>query len=188
MHVHRPSGRRALYRVQGPQDPGAEKAEHYLNSDTFGDQTKNLKFMAVMYFPYIIYSIASLLYLKKNDKGNPLLKLEPFLLFGVVFIVMQMNLQIAYRFVDYFRIYFILFFSELFLSLIKRKCRLSRGVVLTRAFIIFIPIFFMFGFEKYLRRGQYLPYSSVIERKIDKNRERIFMKTQDRIPANRNLY
>ena len=177
-----------LTMLDAVSEVGAEKAEQYLNSDKYGDQTHNLTYMVVYFFPYIIYGIVSIIYLKKYDKGNPLLKLEPFLLFGVIFIVMQMNLQIAYRFVDYFRIYFILFFSELFLSLLKRKCCLSRGVVLARAFIIFIPLFFMFGIEKYARRVQYFPYSSVIERKIDKNREQRFMLTQDRIPANRNLY
>lgn len=167
---------------------GAEKAEQYLNSDTFGDQTKNLKFMAVMYFPYIIYSIASLLYLKKYDKGNPLLRLEPFLLFGVIFVVMELNLYIAYRFVDYFKTYFILFFSELLLSLIKQRgCRLSRGVVFVRAFIIFIPFFFMVGFSRYRQMKRFYPYSSVIERKIDKTREQDFME-HDRMPANKNMY
>lgn len=167
---------------------GAEKAEHYLNSEKYGDQTHNLKFMAVTHFPYIIYSIASLLYLKKYDKDNPLLKLEPFLLLGVIFLVMQLNLQIAYRFVDYFRIYFILFFSELFLNIFKRDYPLSKGVVFARTFIIFIPLFFMIGFIDYRHRVRYIPYSSVIERKIDKKREQRFMETQDRIPANRNVY
>lgn len=167
---------------------GAEKAEHYLNSDKFGDQTKNLKFMAVMYFPYIIYSIASLLYLKKYDKENPLLRLEPFLLFGVTFVVMELNLYIAYRFVDYFKIYFVLFFSELFLSLIKQwGCRLSRGVLFARAFIIFIPFFFMIGFSRYRQLNRFYPYSSVIERKIDKTREQNFME-HDRMPASRKMY
>lgn len=167
---------------------GAEKAEQYLNSDTFGDQTKNLKFMAVMYFPYIIYSIASLLYLKKNDKDNPLLKLEPFLLLGVIFVVMELNLYIAYRFVDHFKIYFILFFSELLLNLIKQRVyRLSKGVVFARTFIIFILFFFMIGLTNYRRFDRFYPYSSVIERKIDKTREQGFMK-HDRMPANRNMY
>ena len=177
-----------LTMLDAVSEVGAEKAEQYLNSDKYGDQTHNLTYMAIYFFPYIIYGIASLLYFKKYDNNNLILRFEPFLLFGVVFIVIQMNLQIAYRFVDYYRVYFILFFSELFLSLLKRDFRLSRGVVFARTFIIFIPIFFMFGIEKYARRGQYYPYSSVIERKIDKYREQIFMKTQDRIPANRNLY
>lgn len=167
---------------------GAEKAEQYLNSDKYGDQTHNLTYMIIFFFPYIIYSIGSLFYLKKYDKDNSLLKLEPFLLFGVLFIVMQMNLQIAYRFVDYFRIYFILFFSELFMSLFKRNCRLSRGVIFARTFIISIPFFFMIGYTDYKRLIRFYPYSSVIERKIDKKREQRFMETQDRIPANRNVY
>lgn len=167
---------------------GAEKAEYYLNSDKFGDQTKNLKFMAVMYFPYIIYSIASLLYLKKYDKENPLLRLEPFLLFGVIFVVMELNLYIAYRFVDYFKVYFILFFSELLISFIKQRgSRLSSGVVFARTFIIFIPLFFMIGFTNYRRSDRFYPYSSVIDRKIDKTREQDYME-HDRMPANRNMY
>lgn len=178
-----------LTMLDAVNEVGAEKAEHYLNSDKYGVQTKNLKFMAVMYFPYIIYSIASLLYIKKYDKENPLLRYEPFLLFGVIFIVMQLNLLIAYRFVDYFRIYFIMFFSELFISLIKQcVSRLSRGVAFARTFIISIPFFFMIGFTDYIRLFRFYPYSSVIERKIDKNREQKYMETQDRIPANRNMY
>lgn len=168
-------------------EKGAEKADLYLNSEKYGDQTHNLKFMAVMYFPYIIYSLASLLYLKKYDNNNPLLKLEPFLLLGVIFVVMELNLYIAYRFVDYFKIYFILFFSELFISLIKRCCRLSRGVVFARTFILFIPFFFMIGFKIFQQRSRFYPYSSVIERKIDKKREKGFME-HERMPASKKIY
>ena len=170
-------------------EEGAEKADEYLNSEKYGDQTHNLKFMAATHFPYIIYSIVSLLYLKKYDNNNPILKLEPFLLLGIIFLVMQLNLQIAYRYVDYFRVYFVLFFSELILSFIKRRgCRLSKGVAYARTFFIFIPLFFMIGFTNYRRIVRCFPYSSVIERKIDKKREQLYMKTQDRIPAKRNVY
>jgi len=176
-----------LMMLSAVSDAGAEKIDVYLNSEKYGDQTHNLKFMAVMYFPYIIYSIASLIYLKKYDNKNLLLRLEPLLLFGVIFVVMELNLYIAYRFVDFFKIYFILFFSELFISLIKRDCSLSRGVTFARTFIIFIPFFFMISFSRYQQLARFYPYSSVIEKKIDKKREKGFME-HGRMRASRKMY
>lgn len=152
-------------------EAGANKAENYMNSG-YGEQRHNLKYITVMYIPDIFYSILSLYYIKKKDSHNPLLNLEPLLLLGVMFAVMRLNLAIAYRFVDYFRVYILLFESELFINLLKGSCRLDKTVICVRTFIIFVPLFFHIGFWKYKRRLQYFPYSSVIDRKMNKDREK----------------
>lgn len=169
---------------------GANKAENYMSSG-YGEQSHNLKYIIVMYIPDIFYSILSLYYIKKKDSHNPLLKLEPLLLLGVMFMIMRLNLAIAYRFVDYYRVYFLLFESELLISLLKKgNYRLDKAVICARTLIIFVPLFFYIGFEKYRRCPQYFPYSSVIERKIDKDRELFYHNraSHPRPTANYNEY
>lgn len=170
-------------------DVGAQKADSYMSSG-YGQQNHNLKYMIVMYIPDIFYSILSLYYIKKKDSQNPLLKLEPLLLLGVMFVFMRLNLSIAYRYVDYYRVYFVLFASELLISLLKRNGSVDRAVTCARTFIIFVPLFFQIGFTKYLHRVKYFPYSSVIDRKIDKERELHYrnITTYPRPKANYNEY
>ncbi len=149
----------------------SQRALHYVELDLFGDQNHNFKYMAVLYLPWKLYGISSLLYIKKFDRENPLLCLEPLIIIGCMFILIQMNMQIAYRFVDYYRIYFVILFSELFINLIKHKSVLSKRLSLVRALVVFVPLFFMIGFSNYLRKVEYFPYTSVIDRTINKERE-----------------
>ncbi len=151
-------------------DVGANKADSYMSS-SYSEQNHNLKYITVMYIPEIFYSIFSLYYIKKKDSQNPLLKLEPLLLLGVMFAVMRLNLAIAYRYIDYYRVYFVLFVSEMFISLLKRNGNIDKIVICVRTLIIFMPLFFQISFTKYINRVKYFPYSSVMDRKISKDRE-----------------
>lgn len=152
-------------------DTISQKLESYAESDYLGTQRYNLKYMIAIFFPWVIYSLGALLYIKKYDKECHLLKFEPFIILGVMMILIQTNFQIAYRFVDYFRIYFILFFVELIIRLLKNNTILSNGVNCFRVFVLFVPLFFMIGFTNYIRREEYFPYCSVFDRKINKDRE-----------------
>ena len=149
----------------------SEKATNYVEGDYFGTQIHNLKYMAVLYFPWVFYSICSILYMKKYNGTNPLLSIEPLVMVGVMMVMIQLNFQVAYRFVDYFRIPFILFFSELLMGMMKQTTVFKKSVNYVRTLIFFIPLFFMIGFDNYLRQEEYLPYSSVLNKTIDKRRE-----------------
>lgn len=177
-----------VFLLENLEENVADKAEGYAESDKYGNQIHNWKYISVFFLPWAIYSLLSLLYMKKRDAQNSLLRIEPIAIIGIMFIMIQLNFQIAYRFVDYFRIHFLLLFTELFYGLAKDNRLLSRSVAYVRAFVVFVPLFFMIFFNNYLRRVQYYPYSSVIERTIDKHREHRFMETQNRPRANRNEF
>lgn len=152
-------------------ETASEKAALYAGSDYMGNQTHNLKFIAVLYLPWVYYSLFAIWLVKKRDKTNHIFFIEPLAMVGIMLVMIQLNFQIAYRFVDYYRIYFIMLFAELFLTLVKYNSVLCYKVRCFRAIVIFIPLFFMIGFDYYRRQVEYFPYSSVINRKIDKSRE-----------------
>ena len=75
------------------------------------------------------------------------------------------------------------------MNVAKNISKFNRGVAYMRAVIIFIPLFFLNGYMKYLRAYTFLPYSSVIERKIDPIREKEYRQSEPpRPPANINEY
>lgn len=170
-------------------DEIGDKADKYIESDRYGAQNGNINYFMLKIFPSLAYSVISLIYVKRTSPQNKILKLEPFVMLGMFFVIMRMNMEIAYRFVSYFSIHNILFSSFLFVNIANNISKYHRGVAYMRAVIIFIPLFFIVGYGKYLRAYTFLPYSSVIERKINRNRESKYMKT-DKVtpPANVNEY
>ena len=163
------------------------KASLYVESDMYGGRGGNVNFFLVQIFPYLFYSLFCLYYLKKYHCNSRVLRLEPFIMCGCVFLVLQMNMQIAYRFVDYFRMFFCIFFAETFLMLIKHGKKLDFSARMARAIIIFIPFLLLIGYYRYKRLNLIYPYSSVIERSIDHKRE-IGFSNGDRPSANFNEY
>lgn len=155
----------------------ARKASNYSNSDKYGEQTGNLNFYIVQIIPMIIYVPASFLYIKKNYTNSSLLKFEPLIFLGVMFILIRLNLEIAYRYVDYFKIYFVLFFSESFIKLIKGARIVGKEVAVFRSIVVFAP-FILIALSYYAiskdYRHRYIPYSSVLDRSIYVERERMY--------------
>lgn len=149
----------------------SDKASGYVNSDKYGTQGGNLNFYLVNIFPWLVYAFVSVLYLKRNCPNSNILRLEPFVMIGMLFLILQMNIQVVYRYVDYFRLYFLLFFVETFVDIVKRGKCYTLPLSYTRAIVFFFPLFFLIGYLYFLRGYQYYPYSSVIERSIDQNRE-----------------
>ena len=136
-----------------------------------------------------MYSVISLIYIKRTSPHNKLLKLEPFIMLGIIFIIFLLYIEIAYRYVSYFLIHIVLFCSFLFVDVAKNISKFSRGIAYMRAFVIFIPFFFLTGYMKYLRAYTFLPYSSVIEREIDPIREKKYRQSDPpRPPAKINEY
>ena len=148
-----------------------EKASRYAESDKFATQGGNLNFFIVKIFPNLFYSFFCIFYLKKFYPGSKALKVEPFLLCGVIFLIIQMNLQIAYRYVDYFRPFFNIFYAETFIMIVLHSRKLSRSLASLRAIVVFLPFSLLVGYSIYLSHTPFYPYSSVIERSIDRERE-----------------
>lgn len=178
----------ALFEMTDIDSSISDKASNYADSDKYGTQAGNIFFFLVNIFPWLMYAIASIIFLKKASPNNTILKLEPLVMIGLAFLILQMNLQVAYRFVDYYRLYFLLFFAESFVNLVKQGKAFTLSLSYTRAVVVFLPLFVLMGYLYFLRSYQYYPYSSVIERSIDQNRESKIMKEDKRPRANINEY
>lgn len=159
-------------------DAIATKIETYSSSSKYGTQAGNINFFLVQIFPMLLYSIFSTMLVKWNSPNNMLLKLEPLVLIGVLFILIRMNLEIAYRYVDFFKIYFVLFFSESFILLAKGLRSYSKNFALLRSYIIFIPFFLVVFVYNYLLTEnyslRYTPYSTIIDREVSREREMMY--------------
>ena len=166
----------------------SDKAESYSNSDKYGQQGGNLNFFMVYIIPKYIYGLLSLIYVKQCVINSRLLRFEPLIMLGVLFLTVQMSLQIAYRFVDYYIVYFVLFISDFSVDL-SRKVNLSKGVALIRTFIILFPFLFFTSYVRIIKGKRYYPYSSVIDRTVNKDREKVYHSSNIPRPnANRNEY
>lgn len=163
------------------------KASTFANNDAYATQQGSLNYYIMNIFPLLIYAIISLLYIKKYECNIKLLRLEPLLMLGVLFLFMQMGIQIATRYVAYYSLYFIMFFSEFYVVL-SRRAKMTAGLKYIRSFVVFLPFFILTNIP--LAKGKwvrYYPYSSVIEREISPQREAAYAES-NRDQANINEY
>ena len=154
------------------------KVSAYSESD-YGTQKGGLSKILFYIFPMLLYSIASFLLLKYFYSDNRLLKFEPLIAIGVIFMLIRMNIEIAYRYVDYYKIYFVLIFSECFIRMTRRTAFLYHRLTFVRAFALFVPLFLHLSLG-YLYKNdyslRYRPYSSVIEKYVYRERELMYKK------------
>ena len=139
------------------------KVARYAGSEKYSQAGGNMNFMLVFVLPWLFYSISSLYYVRKSRCNTSLQELESFVMIGIVFLMIQMNFQIAFRFVDYFRVYFVLFMSEMFIHLTKSHKNISLNLAYTRTWIIFLPFFLLIGYQFYVNYSfRFFPYSSLV--------------------------
>ncbi len=165
----------------------SDRAALYVENERYIDQGGNIYYFIVRIIPEILYALWTLKYLKSKKDKNDLLQFEPFLYIGLIFLMMQMSMQIFYRFVHFYSIYFVLFFSEAYVLLVRDSPSRKRMISCIQSFVIFLPFILstLYGYrDKYVR---YYPYSSVIERSIDKDRENHYSNSYRPSP-NKKLY
>ena len=105
-----------------------------------------------------------------------MLKFEPYLVLGLFFIVLNSVIAIFYRFANYYSIYFVLFIAQAFVDISKReRCRFTylKSVLLFFPFFFYV-IFTYVGLGDSDRYHKFYPYSSIIEMRIDKDREKTY--------------
>lgn len=147
------------------------KASSYALDDAYGQSGGNLNFLIVFIFPMLIYSLLCLYYSKKDRWCDTLIKIQPFVMIGTLFLIIQLNVQIAYRYVDYYTAYILIYMSEQFVSFFRNK-RFGRGLSYFRVFVFFLPFFFLTGYRFYKDYPfRYLPYSTIFDLEIDHERE-----------------
>jgi hypothetical protein len=150
------------------------KVSTYAQSEIYGENTNNIGYFIVSLLPWIAYPLFSLWYCKRYSSNEKLKTLEPFIMIGVMFVIIQSSFIIAYRYVDYFRVYFALFFAETFVCMIKNNHHLKLSLNCARSYLFFLPLLFIpiSRFFDY----RYNPYSSVIEKSVVEEREDMFQK------------
>lgn len=166
-----------------------DKVSSYSESESFGGAKGGIGYFLGFKLPTLTYPLISLIFLKQWIPNSKLLKLEPFVMLGVVFSIVRLNFEMAYRYTSYFSVIFVIFYSEFFVRIVHRAKHVELKVACLRALIYFSPFFFLVGSARYVRLPTIYPYSSVIERKIDRNREARYMKGNKATPpANINEY
>lgn len=149
------------------------KLDNYLDSE-FMTQVHNLNFFIVKFFPLLIYPIISIIYIKQVNKESHILRLEPFLMLGLIFQVMQFNIHISYRFVYIFLPYFMIYIVQFFIDFSRNSLKLKNFLAYVRTVAICLPLIASLAFYHPLTYISFYPYSSVIERSIDQGREQYY--------------
>lgn len=156
----------------------SRKVAGYAGSEKYGVQNGNLNYFIVNIFPVLFYVLVSFFHIKKRYPYSNLLKFEPLMVLGIMFILIRMNVEIAYRYVDCFKVYFVLFYSEYFIKMIEEKRRYGIQAAVLRAGIVFIPFIMIFLVNNYVLPSEYslryTPYSSVINRSVSEKRESMY--------------
>lgn len=151
------------------------KAEVYMESDRFGSLgDRNIKFYIIQAIPLFIYFI-SFWYSKKYGRNRKLAELEPFLVLGFISVVLGWRIGIFYRYENFYIIYFILFLAQAFVDVIRNN-RTANSIVIKAVipsilFCLYILTTYVGLTGKYNRYHKFYPYSSVIEKSIDRQRE-----------------
>lgn len=159
------------------------RMQYYTESDVFFSQGLNWKGFLGRKFPYIFYVLFSFYYIKKhsdNSKAQGLLKYQPFVVLGLMWLMISTPVPLCSRYTRFYEIYFILFFSYSFIELIKRNGSLTKRLAFARAFLLYLPFFYLIGSgyfsmqtvmvpTPFVTYRKYIPYRSIFN-KVD-NRE-----------------
>lgn len=151
-----------------------DKLDNYAGNDKYMGQIYNYNYYLVYFFPLIIYPILSILYLKRNCRDSQILKFEPFIMIGLVFQMMQFNIDLMYRYVYVFTPYYIIYIIHCFMDFSKKSLLLTKSLAYVRTFVIIIPLLVSSAMKWPLTHVSFFPYSSVVERNTDENREKYY--------------
>ena len=157
-----------MFLLEG-EDALEDKVGNYTNSEQYGTGGGFLHLIVFFALP-TIYLLVPLIYLKKIKCSNNVDIIEPFIFLGLSFIMIRTNFEIAYRYVDCFKIYFVILYSELFVQLIKNSKKMDFLLSYVRSFVILFPIIFFHLIYTYVSDSmnfRYYPYNSVFERNIN---------------------
>ena len=167
-----------------------QRAEHYTQSEMFFARSSTSFYYFIYKLIPLFVSLLAFFYVKKKKENSDLIKLEQFLVIGFFFLVLSTIIVITYRFVNYYTLYIILFISQGFVDTIRNE---KENSIIKVGIPSLLLIFYIwttyvgFSYESD-RYRKFYPYASVIEREIDKNREKTFNKNRVAYPPNYNEY
>lgn len=156
----------------------SDKIDGYLESGLLDRDNVTLNYYIFGLLVPFIYTFLSLYYIKKRRCYDYLLKLEPFVMIGMMLIVLRANIGMLHRFTYLYSVYFIVFYVQVFMDMYKRKRLLTKSVSLVRSFIIFSPFLFVTIYSAVKGSLSYYPYYTIIEKKVDKEREKHYLESR----------
>ncbi len=153
-------------------------------------KSRNINYYIVHAIPFIIYSLLLLRHFKLKYPNDRLLKLEPFLLLGVITYLLYINVHFFFRFSHFYAVYLILYLSSFFVKTAKRNAKKGQAYALFNSTMLILPLLIAIFLHYYTADNYkiYYPYSSVIERKVDREREKRININMNRPVPNRNEY
>lgn len=163
------------------------KINRYAGDEHFSSQEGNINFYIVKIFPTLFYGIYCLYIVREKSLNKELLSLEPFVLIGLVFLIIQMNVHVFYRFVHFYSIYFVLFFSEVFVTSGQKNKKISKNFSYVKRMFIFLPFLLLTLYSYKNKYIAYHPYSSIIEKRIERDRE-LHYNEVNRSGPDKNIY
>lgn len=150
-------------------DAVSDKIDKYTENESMvGGRVSLSSFVIKIYCCSLVFFC--LHFVKKRHMKSDLLKLEPLLTLFVLFSLVSVEIFIAYRFVRFYSIYYIIFMSHFVIYLFKQRYKLI-------ACLVMAPVIFLYMTKDYFKEttwARYYPYSSVIEKNIDNKREQIY--------------
>lgn len=160
------------------------KAIGYINNDEFHGR-HNILYYLIDIGIYVFYFLISYLYVKGRNVGKDLLSFQPFLIIGTAFFLAKSNFEILTRFAHFYYPYFIMFISLMFVDLVKNNLIQMQSLAWIRSLFFFLPFFYMLIWtyiaspprmlsKSYHNYQKYYPYSSIIEKDINEERENLF--------------
>lgn len=165
----------------------SEKASFYANSENKIEQQLPLWAISLVKIPYLLYCVFSVSYIKRHIvQCKNLIRFEPFIVLGLMFVLMSIPMPIFYRFARYFEFYFLLVFANAFAGLVRNNIRKMKTLALVRAFVFFVPLLNAISYNyrhtiseststhKIYHYQKLYPYCSIIEKGIDHDREYFF--------------
>lgn len=151
------------------------KMEDYSESDRYSLRSgKNIFYYLYNYAPMVFSSLISFYIVKKGKINSSLMKLESMLFMFVLSYIISANIIIYYRIYQFYVIYFILYISQATVDVVKRN-NIYGKYSGSMALFVLIPFFF-YVYQTYIgyRWMRFIPYSSVIEKSVDYERERMY--------------
>ena len=178
------------------------KAENYANSDVLFSQRMAWSGVFLHKFLYIFYSIVAFLYIKHKSKqgDDDILKFQPLVLLGLAFVLLSIPMPISYRYIRFFEVYMLFFFVHLFIDIVKNNLHTMKSIAWVRAFAFFLLLFYSISYDYRDKYGvgnwshsvyhycRFYPYSSIIEKSTDEDREYFYRNWDIGRIVNKNEY
>lgn len=141
---------------------------------TYGENNHNITYYIVTIFPRLFYPLFALWYVKRSQsvQSSNIVCFEPFIMLGLIFVLIQIHFLIAYRYVEYFTIYFAMFFAEAYVGITVPKRRKRIDIAYLCSLALFFPAMISFLYLSF-KEPRY-NYSSVLDRTIDPQKESQF--------------